>query len=41
MSEAVGIGEYDTNIRTALGLLSACARRIVVIGEPRSAGTPP
>ncbi|MGW4069225.1 DUF459 domain-containing protein [Nocardia grenadensis] len=34
MSEAVGIGEYDTNIRTALELLTTRARRIVVIGEP-------
>jgi hypothetical protein len=34
MSEAVGIDEYVTNIRTALAPLSEASRRVVVLGEP-------
>lgn len=33
-SEAVDIDEYDTNLHTALDLLTGRARRVVVIGEP-------
>ncbi|WP_280299435.1 GDSL-type esterase/lipase family protein [Nocardia abscessus] len=33
-AEAVGIEEYDANIRTALQLLTARSRRVIVIGEP-------
>ncbi|MEW1739294.1 GDSL-type esterase/lipase family protein [Nocardia beijingensis] len=33
-AEAVGIEEYDANVRTALDLLTSRSRRVLVIGEP-------
>ncbi|MBF6171050.1 DUF459 domain-containing protein [Nocardia blacklockiae] len=34
LDEAVGIEEYDTNLRAALDLLTSRSRRVIVVGEP-------